>query len=117
MEKIITIGNKEIGMKATANTPKRYRNAFNKDLITDMQKLYLHLDTKTGAFKGEANFEVIENLAYIMAKQYDDSIGTQEEWMDNFGITDIYFAMSQILSLWGESQQTLSTPSQKIKAD
>lgn len=113
MEKIIKIGNKEVGMKATANTPKRYRNTFNKDLITQMQKLYLHLDTKTGEFKGDANFEVVENLAYIMAKQYDDSIGTQEEWMDEFGITDFYFAMPQVLGLWGESQTTLSTPSKK----
>lgn len=117
MEKIITIGNKEVGMKATANTPKRYRNTYNKDLIREMQKLINHLNSKTGEFNGDVDFEVVENLAYIMAKQYDDSIGTQEEWMDNFGIADIYYAMSDILGLWGDSQQTLSTPSQKVKAD
>lgn len=113
MEKTIKIGQLEITMKATANTPKRYRNTFNRDLITEMQKLYMHLDTKSGQLKGDVDFSVIENLAYIMAKQYDDTIGTQEEWLDNFGIADIYFAMPQILALWGESQQTLSTPSPK----
>lgn len=113
MERIIKIGNKGIGMKATANTPKRYRNRFNKDLISEMQKLFLHLDTKTGAFKEGANLEVVENLAYIMAKQYDNEIGSQDEWMDNFGVTDLYFAMPLILGLWGDSQETLSTPSKK----
>lgn len=110
MEKTIKIGDYDVTLKATANTPKRYRNIFNKDLIAEMQKLYLHMDMKTGRFKDGADFEVVENLAYIMAKQYDDSIGTQEEWLDNFGIADIYYAMPQILTLWGESQQTMSTP-------
>ena len=48
-----------------------------------------------------------------MAKQYDNEIGTQDEWMDNFGVTDLYFAMPLILGLWGDSQETLSTPSKK----
>ena len=113
MEKIITIGNKEVGMKATANTPKRYRNAFNKDLIREMQKLFNHLNSKTGELNGDVDFEVVENLAYIMAKQYDDSIGSQDEWMDEFGLADLYYAMSDILGLWGESQKTMSTPSKE----
>lgn len=113
MEKTIKIGDVDVTLKATANTPKRYRDTFNKDLITEMQKLYKHLNSQTGELQGDIDFEVIENLAYIMAKQYDKEIGTQEEWLDNFEIADIYLAMPQILGIWGESQKTLSTPSPK----
>ena len=66
MEKTITIGNREITMKATANTPKRYRNEFNKDLLIELQNLFNHLDKKTGEFVGQVDLSLVENLAYII---------------------------------------------------
>ena len=108
MEKTINIGNREIKLKATANTPKRYRNTFNEDLLIKLQDLFNHMD-KNGAFVGNADLSVVENLAYIMAKQADDTIGTQEEWLDNFEATDIYNAMPEIMGVWGASTSTLST--------
>lgn len=113
MEKTVLIGEIEVPMKATANTPKRYRQEFNKDLIIQMQNLYNHLDLKSGVFKGDANLEVIDNLAYIMAKQADNTIGSQDEWLDQFGPTDIYNAMAQIISVWTDTTETLSTAKKK----
>lgn len=110
MEKTIQIGGKDVLMKATANTPKRYRNEYNEDLLIKLQHLYNHLDRKTGEFVGEVDLAVVENLAYIMAKQADPEIGSQEEWLDGFEMVDIYNAMPQILSVWGNSTETLSTP-------
>lgn len=112
MEKTIKIGEIEVPMKATANTPKRYRQEYNKDLIIEMQRLYNHLDTKTGSFTGEANLEVIENLAYIMARQAGEE-RSQEDWLDEFGPTDIYNAMAQIISVWTGSTETLSKAKKK----
>lgn len=113
MEKTILIGTIEVPMKATANTPKRYRNYFNKDLIIEMQRLYNHLNIKTGAFEGDADLSVIENLAYVMARQANEEIGEQEEWLDQFGTVDIYNAMADIVNVWTASTETLSKPKKK----
>lgn len=113
MEKTITIGNREITMKATANTPKRYRNEFNKDLLIELQNLFNHLDKKTGEFVGQVDLSLVENLAYIMAKQADPEIGTQDDFLDQFEVADIYNAMPQILGVWSTSTETLSTAKKK----
>lgn len=115
MEKTIKIGNKEVKMKATASTPKRYRNMFNRDLLVELQKIASHIDVNTGAFIGEVDFDVVENLAYIMAKQADDGIAEIEDWLDMFEPTDVYNAIPQILSVWNNSQETLSTPKRSTK--
>lgn len=113
MEKIVNIGGNEILMKATANTPKRYRETFGKDLLIELQKLYGQVDKKTGAFIGEVDFSLVENLAFTMARQADDSLDDQEEWLDQFELVDLYNAMPEILSVWSESTTTLSQPKKK----
>lgn len=110
MEKIVKIGNQEVALKATANTPKRYRDTFNKDLIVELQKLYAHVDQETGTFIGEVNLEVVENLAYIMAKQANNKIKSIDDWLDDFEATDIYNSLPAILGVWASSTETLSTP-------
>ena len=113
MEKTIKIGEYDIVMKATANTPKRYRNEFNKDLLLELQKLFSHLDFDTGEFKGEVDLSLVENLAYIMAKQADPEIGTQDDFLDRFEVADIYNAMPDILGVWSVSSETLSNSKKK----
>lgn len=112
MEKIIKIGGRDVPMKATANTPKRYRNEFNKDLLVDITALYAGIG-KNGEIAKTTDMAVIENLAYIMAKQADDSIGTMEEWLDEFGTFDLYNAMPEIIKVWGDSTVTTSTAKKK----
>lgn len=112
MEKTIKIGSLEVPMKATANTPKQYRATFNRDLLVEMTKFYNALG-KSGEVGKNADISVIENLGYIMARQADPSIGSQEEWLDNFGVFDIYNAMSEIVQLWGDSTTTTSEAKKK----
>ena len=115
MEKTITIGNREITMKATANTPKRYRNEFNKDLLIELQNLFNHLDKKTGEFVGQVDLSLVENLAYIMAKQADPDIpDTPDAWLDSIeGIFSIYEVLPAILELWQLSLATTSSARKK----
>lgn len=114
MEKTITIGNVEVTMRATGNTPKRYRETFNKDLLVEYQKLLRHIDDE-GNFDDNADLGVVERLAYIMAKQYDENIGTLEEWLDQFGVMDIFNSLNQIVTVWTKNTETLSDS--KKKAD
>ena len=109
MEKIITIGNKEVPLKATANTPKRYRHEFNEDLLLELNKVYRKTDKKTGAIAEGTDLSVIENLVYIMAKQADPEVGTQDDWLDQFEPLDIYEAMQDIIRVWTASTTTTST--------
>lgn len=114
MEETVRIGNKEIVMRANANTPRKYRETFNRDLISEFATLLKHID-KTGALKGDFDFSIIENLAYIMAKQHDNSIGTIDDFLEQFeGIDDIYLAMGDIVGLWEKSKQAMSEPKKNI---
>ena len=114
MEKTIKIGDIDVTLKATGNTPKRYREMFNKDLLVEYQKLIRNIDSN-GDFSDNADLGVIDRLAYTMAKQYDNTIGDLEEWLDQFGVMDIYNSLAQILSVWQTSSETLSES--KKKAD
>ena len=113
MEKTIKIGEYDINMKATGNTPKRYREQFNKDMIVQIQNLYRHYDAKAGDFTEGADFEVVENLAYIMAKQANPDIEPVDEWFDKFEALDMFHALPLILGMWNDSAQTLSHAKKK----
>lgn len=111
MEKTVNIGNKEIPMKVNANTPRMYREEFGKDMIVDLQKFMNHID-KTGAIKGDFDFSVIENMAFVMQKQAG-GCKTIEEFLDQFEIDDVYTAMADIIGLWNLSKRTTSEAKKK----
>lgn len=114
MERTVMIGNVEVPMKATANTPRLYRDMYGKDLIVEMQSLFKHIG-KNGELQGDFDFGVIERLGYVMAYQRDREIGTMEEWLDQFGMDDVYGSMSEIVKLWADSKNTTSTPKKNIE--
>lgn len=82
MDKVITIGNKEVGFRATALTPRLYRHKIGRDIIQDfsrLEKAYRKAaalpETATEEERREAqlsafDLEIFENAAYIMARQY-----------------------------------------------
>ena len=113
MERIISIGTKAVGFKATASTVRRYREKFNRDLFRDIQKLIPDMN------KGELGADDLEcfmNIAYIMAWQYDNTIPSDpDEWLDQFEMFDIYIVLPQIIELWGLNTEQIETP--KKKAD
>lgn len=54
-----------------------------------------------------ANFEMFENIAYVMAKHADANIpDTPEEWLDGFNTFSIYQVLPQLIELWGLNVQT-----------
>ena len=114
MEEKITIGNIEVMLKCNGNTPRKYREAFGRDLMVDFANFTRNLNRKAGTLTSDADFSVVENMAYIMAKQYDETIGTIDEWLEQFGIDDLYQSMNKIFGVWEKSKATTSTPKKNI---
>lgn len=113
MERIISIGEKAVGFKATASTPLRYKEKFNSDIMRDIQKLIPGMNE--GALSAE-NLDCFLKMAYIMAWQYDNTIPSDpNDWLDQFEMFDIYYILPQIIDLWGLNTQQLEKP--KKKAD
>lgn len=116
MDKIIKIGDKEVGFKASALTPRLYRFRLNRDMIQDLNNLTKSY-SKNKSEGIPLTFEdlmIFENTAYIMAKQYDDSIPeSPDDWLDTFEMFSIWEILPQILELWGMNQETTSKAKKK----
>lgn len=126
MDKIITIDGKKVGFRATALTPRLYRHKIGRDIIRDLNQLRKSYNKATKLSKNATeeerqeaqlsilDLEIFENVAHIMARQYDPSIpDTPEEWLENFKLFSIYEILPQILELWGLNQKTTSKPKKK----
>jgi len=111
MERTVRIGNIDVNMKATANTPRFYRMEFGKDMIVELQKFMNHVDDE-GRIIGNFDFSVIENLAFIMQKQAD-GVKDIDAFLDQFEIDDVYESTAEIISLWTDSKKTTSTAKKK----
>lgn len=117
MEKVLSINGKDVGFKATALTPRFYRFKLNRDMIQDLNQLSKSYKTSKKNPEVSLSTEdliIFENAAYIMAKQYDDSIpDTPDEWLDTFEMFSIWEILPHILELWGMNQVTTSTAKKK----
>lgn len=112
MERIINIAGQDIPFKATASTTRRYRQKFQRDLFTDMSALMGEAEKGTGL--SSASLEAFENVAYIMAKQADDTIPDDpDEWLDGFEMMSIYNVLPELIALWGMNADTLESPKKK----
>lgn len=119
MEKIISIDGREVGFKATASTPSRYRRKFNRDLLKEFRQLDKRYkeakDSEEVELSGE-ELEIFERIAYIMAWQYDNTIPSKpDDWLDTFDMFNIYNVLDQIVELFGASQVQLETPKKKVE--
>ena len=57
------------------------------------------------------DLEIFENVAFIMARQYDQNIpDTVDAWLDQFETFSIYEIFPEILSLWNMNNKTTSKP-------
>lgn len=101
MEKILTIGNKEIKMKSTAGTMMRYRNNFNRDFIKDLIQLQTKLSEKLdkGTEFEALDLDIFEKIAWCMAKTADNNIPDIENWLDQFDTFDIMQVLPEIMEL------------------
>lgn len=116
MEKIISIGGKRVGFKATASTIRRYRRKFNKDFLKDIKALQHKMDESEDIELSSEDLECFERIAYIMAWQYDNTIpASPDEWLDEFEMFDIYYVLPQIVDLWHLNTLELETPKKKVE--
>lgn len=127
MEKVILIDGREVGLKATALTPRIYRHRIGRDMVSDMTKLRKAYAKAQGLPAGATeeerkeaqlsvlDLEIFENTAWVMAKQYDseNTPSSPDEWLDRFSTFSIYEIMPVILELWQLNNQTTSVPKKK----
>lgn len=113
MERIISIDGKEVGFKATASTVKRYRQKFNRDLFKDINELIPRMGAESLSV---SDLECFQNIAYIMAWQYDSTIPSDpDDWLDQFEMFSIYQVLPQIIELWGLNVEQIETPKKKAE--
>lgn len=105
MIKTIEIDGKRIEFKATASTPRVYRQAFGRDIYLDLTNLYDAID-KDEPLSVEA-LETYENISFVMAMQAEgkeikrENIEKDmENWLDQFSTFSIYRVVPQIMELW-----------------
>ena len=106
MDRVITIGGREVPMRANAATPRYYRERFGRDLLVDLGNL-------VGSWSAgrDGSGEVLEDLAYTMARQADPTIPEDIiEWLEGFdpacAVSD---ASDDLLALWAGNTRTTAT--------
>lgn len=123
MDKVLTISGKEVGLRATALTPRLYRHKIGRDIIQDMSQLQKAF-AKAAQISKDAtdeeweaaqlsvmDLEIFENVAFVMARQYDQNIpDTVEAWLDEFDTFSIYEIFPVILELWNLNNKTTAKP-------
>ena len=123
MDKVLTISGKEVGLRATALTPRLYRHKIGRDIIQDMSQLQKAFakaaqiskdatdEEREAAQLSVMDLEIFENVAFIMARQYDQNIpDTVEAWLDEFDTFSIYEIFPVILELWNVNNKTTAKP-------
>lgn len=123
MDKVLTISGKEVGLRATALTPRLYRHKIGRDIVQDISQLQKAFskaaqiskdatdEERESAQMSVMDLEIFENVAFIMARQYDQNIpDTVEAWLDEFDTFSIYEIFPVILDLWNLNNKTTAKP-------
>ena len=114
MEKIVIIDGKEVGLRATARTPRIYRVTTGRDLILDLALINDYLKDREHQSEIMINaLSAFEDFAFVMAKQYAEAHELEfpeesDEWLDEFEVFDIYSVMPHVLQLWKDNSKTTS---------
>ena len=117
MEKTITIDDKKVRFKATAMTPRMYRQQFQADLLVDIQRLndaWQKARENKEPLPGDA-LTVFENIAYTMAKQADpDAVpDSADEWLEEFDMFSVWQIFPEIIQLWGINKLNINESKKK----
>lgn len=117
MRKTIVIDGKEVELKATASTVRRYKSWFNRDLLKDFGKVYRVFkeaealaaevgETAKVEISGEI-LEVIQNMTYVMARQADQNVPKNiDDWLDQFDTFDIETIGQDVVRFWLSTVQS-----------
>ncbi|MEK4655943.1 MULTISPECIES: hypothetical protein [Bacillus] len=110
MEKTITIDGKQVRLKSTAATVKRYKAQFRRDLFADMMGLGAisavtnqdgsqHPIDVSNLDLSKVDFEVIYDLVWLYARTADQSIPDPLTWLDGFDEFPIYDILPEIMDM------------------
>lgn len=117
MRKTIIIDGKEVELKATASTLRRYKSWFNRDLMKDFGKVYrvyreaAILSEEAGeVVKVEVSgeiLEIIQDMTYVMARQADQNVPKNViDWLDQFDHFDIDRIGQDVVMFWLSTVQS-----------
>lgn len=107
MEKTITIDGKQVRFKSNGATPLRYKAQFGKDFLKEILKMSpiekINKKKKEIDVKDleTLDFEVFYNIAWVMAKTAEPTIGEPIEWLstfDEFPIHEILPEMQDLIT-------------------
>lgn len=110
MEKTITIDGKQVRLKATAATVKRYKSQFRRNLFADLMGLgaISALTSPDGSQQpldmsnvdlSNVDFELIYDLTWLYAKTADPNIPDPMAWLDEFEEFPIEQIMPEVMEL------------------
>ena len=115
MEKTICIDGKELLFKATASTPRVYRQAFGRDIFVDISSIIAGYNSNLDLPVECLN--AFENIAYCLNAQAEgreikrESIEKDmEEWLDQFETFSIYHIFPEIMELWRLNREQTVEP-------
>ena len=113
MEKTLIIEEKAVKLKTSAAIPRMYRELAKRDIFVDMRNL-------VSAKKGKKininelqpeTLEIMEDLAYCMAKHADPSVPEDPlDWLSQFPTFAVYGIATEAMKMWTEDQRTMSKP-------
>ena len=115
----VEIAGKQVSFKASAAIPRLYRIKFGRDIFKDLISLKgLVKDSEEGEVTlSNADLEIFENVAYLMAKHADptqpDNI---DDWLDQFEMFAIYTVLPVILELWSVNIATQVDSKKKFES-
>ena len=127
MEKTISVGGRDVRMRASALIPRLYRYKFGRDMIADMRKLEKDFKKATNLPEDATEEEIkdaelsvldltiFENVTWLMIKNAGEDIpATPDEWLDTIdGVFSVYEVLPQILEMWEANLATTSAPRKK----
>lgn len=98
---------KEVTFMANASTKYRYKQVFGEEL-----------NPRLFSAEKELKAELIEEMAYVMAKQAAGEADTMSKegfyaWLEEFDPFDFTFSGADIINLYGKQAQMHSVPKKK----
>lgn len=118
LTKEIMIDGKPVKFRSSAMVLRIYRIAFKRDIMQDLVKLKAsyqkNIEDEDAEFTA-MDLEIFENIAYTMAYHADNSVGTIDTWLDQFGTFSIYEVLPEILGLWIENEMTTVESKKKLR--
>ena len=106
---VVKVGEKDIPMLANAATAIRYKQVFGKNILTYF----------SGKAKPEDIAEVVQELAYIMARSGEKAdmnmlnIDDYIDWVGQFDVFDLLRASEEILSIYQGNEASKSSSKKK----